>query len=703
MARNTGLPPPTPPQSVSISSIASAVRAYSLPLILLSASIFFQLFVLPRSFPTSHYDVLGIKRLSSIEEVTQAYEQLASRWSSGAEAPESIDVIKARYAFELLSNDIWKRDYDVFGIDEQQHVIEKTKELYAGASYSDIPFPLMEPSSFDRENHVWDVINSENFLYKFETEKPLLLQVFSDGSNRCANFSNHWKRIVALLDGVAITGMVDVGDVHLASYLAEKKSSGQPFFRDGLPALLAFPPGCNSPRCMYRYGGDLSVDAVTDWIATVILKLPRILYYPKESFGQNFLAKSKPHKVKVILFSRTGERARPFIRQAAKIYWTYASFAFILWQEDDSSIWWNTFGVESAPAVVFLKDPGVKPVVYHGVLNNSMFIDMVEKNKYQVLPQLRSVTSMELGCDPRGYSRAGKDTKIWYCAIVAGRLSQELNKMRETMRRVQETLSGDVNSHNEDSLSVTAALAVKQKRLTFTWLDGEAQKKYCFFHINSEDSYESCGPQRGITDTPRLLLVRYERNATTDDIEVEREPKTMLEALKYVAPDPASQLVAKYNGSSDMLEIMRWISETIKDGDSRNLPPFRTKSPELVPEDADPFLSTASGNIASSSKDLKQRIGDLTQKIYDQFGDPRIGPFLLLVALMSFGRIWLQRSRSDQGKDSKSTTQPINSEEASQDGKNRRRPLRNQLVPPSMTDVAPKDAKQVEFSDSDSD
>lgn len=47
------------------------------------------------------------------------------------------------------------------------------------------------------------------------------------------------------------------------------------------------------------------------------------------------------------------------------------------------------------------------------------------------LPQLRSMTSMELGCDARGYSRAGYDTTTWYCAIVAGRHGPELNKMRE--------------------------------------------------------------------------------------------------------------------------------------------------------------------------------------------------------------------------------------------------------------------------------
>lgn len=38
---------------------------------------------------------------------------------------------------------------------------------------------------------------------------------------------------------------------------------------------------------------------------------------------------------------------------------------------------------------------------------------------------------MELGCDPRGYSRAGNDMMVWYCVVLAGRQSLELNKMRQ--------------------------------------------------------------------------------------------------------------------------------------------------------------------------------------------------------------------------------------------------------------------------------
>lgn len=47
---------PTPPPQVAPSSVASAIRAYSLPLILFAGAMYYQLFVIPKSFPLSHYD-----------------------------------------------------------------------------------------------------------------------------------------------------------------------------------------------------------------------------------------------------------------------------------------------------------------------------------------------------------------------------------------------------------------------------------------------------------------------------------------------------------------------------------------------------------------------------------------------------------------------------------------------------------------------
>nr|KJB17233.1 hypothetical protein B456_003G0981002 [Gossypium raimondii] len=410
---------------------AAKIKAYAVPVVLFSLSMLYQLVLLPRAFPPSHYDVLGLKTYCSMEEVKEAYENLESKWNSGLEVPTTTEFIKIRYAYELLTNSVWKRNYDVFGINEQDHVLEKLSQQYAGEKFSNIALPLLRTVASDTGDYAFNVITSKEFQSMFQDSKPWLLQVYSSGSNQSAQFANSWKRIAALLNGVANIGMVELGEVQVAAYLSERKPMGRFFFRNGLPSVVAFPSGCKTSDCLIRFEGELSVDAVTDWFAMAVLNLPRIFYYSKESLGPRFLAKSSPHKVKVIFFSKTGERATPAIRQAARDYWNYATFACVLWREEEFSVWWNTFGVESAPAVVFLKDPGLKPLVYHGSVNDSWFLDVLEQNKQQELPQLRSLTSEELGCDARGYSRAGRDTLTWYCAILAGRLGPELDSMRE--------------------------------------------------------------------------------------------------------------------------------------------------------------------------------------------------------------------------------------------------------------------------------
>ncbi|KAF3962613.1 hypothetical protein CMV_012882 [Castanea mollissima] len=324
----------------------------------------------------------------------------------------------------------------------------------------------------------------------------------------------------------------------------------------------------------------------------------------------------------------------------------------------------------------------------------------------QELPQLRSVTSMELGCDAHGFSRAGVDTTTWYCAVLAGRLGPEFDKMRETMRRVQELLSNDGDLKEADKVESfsPAAAALNSRRLTFAWLDGEAQKKYCYFCLHSGNSsesiYDTCGPRRDMADVPRIFIVRYKRNFTEENLKVETKPKGIWDTMKGDDVAPASQLVARYNGSDETLQIIEWISKIIKDGDSRDLPSFRTKTPELVPEDADPIWVRGAQKVLSKIT-IKQRIHGIITGIYDRLGDPRNGPYLLLGALMSFGAIWLRRSRPTPPSQSNQPSQPTN-DESRPKRRGRARAASNKDKSPSMTDVDPKDAFQMPFSDSDS-
>lgn len=624
-----------------------------------------------------------------------AYEKLSSKWESGAEVPSAAEFLKIRYSFELLSNPIWKRNYDIYGVEEQSDVIDKVKRQYTGISYSEIVIPLLEVTSSDPGDNALNVLTSADYKHMFDSNRTYLIQLYSIGSRSSAEFSDNWKRIVSLLDDVANTGMVELGEVQLATYLAQKRSRGRPFLSNGIPSLVAFPPGCRTSQCLVRYDGELSVDAITDWFSTNILSLPRILYYSKESLGQKFIAKTGPSKVKVIFFSRTGQRATPFVRALASNYQVYVSFAFVLWREEEHLIWWNALKVDSAPAIVILRDPGVEPVVHHGSFNSSWLSNIMEQNKLHELPQLRSVTSLDLGCDARGYSRAGNDAIIWYCVILAGRQSQELDDLRKTMRRVQESLStyGDErNKTNKDQAMEPSAIVLKEKRLTFTWLDGESQKDYCFFYLDGPNSYEACGPRKYPVEVPQLFIVRYKRNTSLENIAVEKNPKNIANVFQKDV-DRAAQLVAKYNGTHEVQQIIQWVSQIVEDGDTKNLPFYRTKTPDLIPEDADPIWSQGARKFISTGKGVKQRILESISEVY-----VALGPILLLGAVISLSSIWLRRTSSVPVQSSPSSQPPT------EDGDRQRRQnhRRSDYQPPSITDNEPKDAYQMPLSDSES-
>ncbi|KAF8679196.1 hypothetical protein HU200_045964 [Digitaria exilis] len=677
--------------------IPAEVRRYWLPILLFTAGFLFQLLVLPRHFPPSHYDALGIERFAPVERVVEAYERLSKEWLSEMSHQPTVDIIKIRYAYELLTNPILKRDYDLFGLDEHAAVLERAKEQYQKEHFLKIDLPLLKESLVSLNDDTFSVLTHESFMSAIAEEYPLIILVYSKGSPRCAQFMEYWKQIGIRLDGIAKTAMVEVGDSQLAGYFAEKGFSKLPHFRNGVPVLVAYPANCRSPFCYMRYPGGLSVDSVVDWVATSVVGLPRILYYSKEALGPQFIGKSGHHKVKVIFFSSTGERAAPFLRQAAREHSSYASFAFVLWREDESQIWWNSFEVESAPAIVFLKGPGTKPIVHHGTFSKLEFTEMMEEHKHQELRQLRSDTSLELGCDARGHSRAGNDVAIWYCVIVAGRPGVELSKKRHILRKAQDQLIGAVDRSStgnvDNSVDISsAATALKDERLTFVWLDGDIQKQICAFYLATDYS-GACGP-RGFgddDDKSELFIVRFQRNATYEALKAEKK-NNLVEALQGQHAD-ASQLVARYKGPDETQEINKWISQIIKDGDTREIPYFTSKVPDLVPEETSKeWLS--SKRIHSAGKSLKQKIGFHFQ---DYLTDPRIGSTLLMCGCISFGIILLRNNKS---------TQNTQQEKAPKDKNKRPRPkLSTSLFgqPESVADVEPKDARQWEMSDSDSD
>lgn len=58
-----------------------------------------------------------------------------------------------------------------------------------------------------------------------------------------------------------------------------------------------------------------------------------------------------------------------------------------------------------------------------------------------------------------------------------------------------------------------------------------------------------------MVDVPKLFIVRYKRNASEDVIKVDTKPKNIFNVFEDENMDPASQLVARYNGSDEISQV----------------------------------------------------------------------------------------------------------------------------------------------------
>ncbi|EFJ17262.1 hypothetical protein SELMODRAFT_421194 [Selaginella moellendorffii] len=234
------------------------------------------------------------------------------------------------------------------------------------------------------------------------------------------------------------------------------------------------------------------------------------------------------HKhVKVVLFFDTRERALPFVREAAKKFSELMSFRCVLWRQEEASIWKSRLGLELAPAVVFIKDP------------------------------------------------AGKDVATWYCVVAAGRPGFQLDQLCSMMRIVQDELvSKDIDSHN-----FAAVTAYKDKRLSLSWLDGEMQKKFCYYCLPSEPIHETCRlRQNQEQDVARIFMIRFRRDPNHQKPVVKRINTWW--RLDDEEQDLASMLIAPYSDANEISEVLSRISNSVCNSDTNEIP-FFMNYPEI--------------------------------------------------------------------------------------------------------------------------
>uniref|UniRef100_A0A7N0RC67 J domain-containing protein n=1 Tax=Kalanchoe fedtschenkoi TaxID=63787 RepID=A0A7N0RC67_KALFE len=97
-----------------------------------------------------------------------------SRYGYPVQRDTSSTSRQIQYAFELLTNPIWKRNYDLYNIDEHIHVLQEAKAAYAEKAFSDFKVPLL--SSTGNNDYAFNVITAKNFASKLQDHQPWIVQ-----------------------------------------------------------------------------------------------------------------------------------------------------------------------------------------------------------------------------------------------------------------------------------------------------------------------------------------------------------------------------------------------------------------------------------------------------------------------------------------------------------------------------------------------
>jgi hypothetical protein len=90
---------------------------------------------------------------------------------------------------------------------------------------------------------------------------------------------------------------------------------------------------------------------------------------------------------------------------------------------------------------------------------------------------------------------------------------------------------------------------------SFAWITVPFLQKVCAFYL-ATDYNGACGP-RGFeddNDKPEVFIVRFQRNATYEALKADKKHNLMDVLQGQDTPD-ASQLVARYNGPDETLEV----------------------------------------------------------------------------------------------------------------------------------------------------
>ncbi|XP_065560242.1 dnaJ homolog subfamily C member 10-like isoform X2 [Artemia franciscana] len=214
----------------------------------------------------SYYDVLGIRRDSTDQEIRRAFKKLALMLhpDKNKNDPEAQDkFLKMKQAYEVLKDTDLRRKYDLYG--EEGLDKRPSNNNYHSWSYYEKSFGL-----YDDDEEVVVLTSADFFQSVTSSDDYWFVNFYSPGCSHCHTIAPIWREFAVRMDGV-----IRVGAVNCQEYWDICTNNGIRSY----PSLIFYPSG-------QQYSGDRTVEDLEDFILSA---LPRLVIQvnSKEQFSED--------------------------------------------------------------------------------------------------------------------------------------------------------------------------------------------------------------------------------------------------------------------------------------------------------------------------------------------------------------------------------------------------------------------------------
>ncbi|CAL8147772.1 unnamed protein product [Orchesella dallaii] len=342
------------------------------------------------------YEVLGVKRSASPQEIRKAYKQLVVLWhpdkNKEGETEDKFILIKS--AYELLSDPERRRLYDQHGITEDSpnlnprpdynnfHKFDPIDEILTFTTGGSFHFPFADGISYLHKQSITSKTFDQNVLPRSNIV-PQLLLFYGDWCTGCARAAPTWRSISEELSNVGM----DVACVHAERERVVAR-------RMGISAVPAVVLVIDSHPYHYRE----TVISASKVIGFIRSKLPfDLITHLDQTNVDIFLNSWWDNRIRVIIFGST-----PLIRLRYLLlafqYRERAAFGII--RTDESPDLVHRFGVTKGLDSILVFKEYAKPVASLSMLDipHKLMKDLVENNKFLNLPRLSSQSIMDTIC-----------------------------------------------------------------------------------------------------------------------------------------------------------------------------------------------------------------------------------------------------------------------------------------------------------------